>query len=161
MKSFGCLHGWIFGSFDFWIFKSLDFYVFLDSGIFRLPVLLFDTNATSKNEAKSDQLKRRFRTVFFPRVLKGSACRWKGGTIDIWCRVAVSIAPPMVWSPPQPETLNPQERNKYQLYRGTCFQPKVKSQNVSVKTFCQNFRPKLSAKTFGQNFLDLNPIQLV
>ena len=65
----------MFGFLGFWIFGILDVWIL---GSFACPVLLFDTNAASENEPKSDQQKSRFRTSFYS-VLKGSACR--GGDI--------------------------------------------------------------------------------
>ena len=49
---------------------------------FAFPVLVFDTNAASENEPKSDQSKNRFRTGFYSG-LKGSACRRGGDHIYI------------------------------------------------------------------------------
>ena len=63
--NFGVLEFWTFGFLGFWILRSLAF-----------PVLLFDTNAASENEPKSDQQKSRVRTGFYS--VKGSACPREG-----------------------------------------------------------------------------------
>ena len=63
------MESWSVGFLDVWI---------LGSGFFAFPVLLFDRNAASENEPKSEQQKNRFCTGVY-NVLKGSACRRVGG----------------------------------------------------------------------------------
>ena len=74
VKSFGIL---FFKVFFFSISGFLEFGVFWILGSFAFPVLLFDANAASENEPKSDQQKSSFRTGLYS-VLKGSACRIGG-----------------------------------------------------------------------------------
>ena len=72
----GILGFWNFGTLDFWIlgFWKFGFLEFWILGSVAIPVLLFDRNAASENQPKSDQQKGRFRTGFYS-VVKGSACR--------------------------------------------------------------------------------------
>ena len=65
----------------------------LDFGILgslAFPVLLFDTNAASKNEPKSNQQKSRLGTGFYS-ALKGSACRRGGDHIYIYIYIYICV----------------------------------------------------------------------
>ena len=74
-----CKKAWILGFLDFSILGIWDLWIL---GSFAFPVLLFDMNAASENEPKSDQQKSRFRIGVYS-ILKGSACR-RGRTMYIY-----------------------------------------------------------------------------